>query len=42
MLAGRFLFGLGGESLIVANLNMIAEWFKVKELAFASGITVAA
>ena len=41
MLAGRFLFGLGGENIVVANYNMIAEWFSVKELGFATGIGVA-
>ncbi len=36
-LMGRGVFGLGGESLNVAALAMIAMWFKGKELAFAMG-----
>ena len=36
-LVGRACFGLGGESLNVASLALIALWFKGKELAFAMG-----
>ncbi|OQR97464.1 Major Facilitator Superfamily (MFS) [Achlya hypogyna] len=33
MLLGRVLFGLGGESLGVAQSTLVASWFKNKELA---------
>ena len=39
-LLGRCTFGLGGESLNVSSLAMIALWFKGKELAFAMGIVI--
>ena len=37
MAAGRLLFGLGAESLIVAVTTAIARWFKGKELSLAFG-----
>lgn len=37
MAAGRLLFGLGAESLIVAVTTAIARWFRGKELSFAFG-----
>jgi MFS family permease len=37
---GRFVFGLGGESLSVAQSTYTARWFKGKELALAFGITL--
>jgi MFS family permease len=37
MAAGRLVFGLGAESLIVAVTTAIAKWFKGKELSFAFG-----
>ena len=40
MVAGRLLFGLGAESLIVAVTTAIARWFKGKELSFAFGINL--
>lgn len=40
MFLGRFIFGLGGESLVVANSALLADWFKGKELAFAFGINL--
>ena len=40
MLAGRFLFGLGSESLIVAQSAIIGKWFKEKELALAFGLNL--
>jgi MFS family permease len=40
MIAGRVLFGLGGESLVVAATTVIAKWFRGKELALAFGIKV--
>jgi MFS family permease len=40
MAAGRLIFGLGAESLIVAVTTAIAQWFKGKELSFAFGINL--
>lgn len=40
MFIGRFVFGLGGESLTVANSALLADWFKGKELAFAFGVNL--
>ncbi|MBW7888203.1 MAG: MFS transporter [Bacteroidetes bacterium] len=40
MAAGRLVFGLGAESLIVAVTTAIARWFKGKELSFAFGINL--
>lgn len=40
MAAGRLLFGLGAESLIVAVTTVIGRWFKGKELSFAFGINL--
>lgn len=40
MLIGRFLFGLGSESLIVAQSAIIGRWFKGKELALAFGLNL--
>ncbi len=40
MLVGRVLFGIGSESLIVAQSAIIARWFKGKELALAFGIAL--
>jgi MFS family permease len=40
MLAGRFVLGLGAESLIVAVTTALAKWFKGKELGFAFGINL--
>lgn len=37
MAAGRLIFGLGAESLIVSVTTAIAKWFKGKELSFAFG-----
>ncbi|RHY25826.1 hypothetical protein DYB32_008070, partial [Aphanomyces invadans] len=37
---GRVLFGLGGESLGVAQSTLVASWFKNKELAMALGINL--
>jgi MFS family permease len=39
--AGRFLFGAGSESLVVAQSAMLARWFRGKELAFSFGATLA-
>jgi MFS family permease len=40
MAAGRLVFGLGAESLIVAVTTAIARWFRGKELSFAFGINL--
>jgi MFS family permease len=40
MMAGRFVFGLGAESLIVAVTTAIARWFRGKELSFAFGVNL--
>jgi MFS family permease len=40
MAAGRLIFGLGAESMIVAITTAIARWFRGKELSFAFGINL--
>jgi MFS family permease len=40
MAAGRLIFGMGAESLIVAVTTAIAKWFRGKELSFAFGINL--
>jgi nitrate/nitrite transporter NarK len=40
MLAGRVVFGFGGESVTVATSNLMAIWFADKELALALGINL--
>jgi len=40
MAAGRLVFGLGAESLIVSVTTAIAKWFKGKELSFAFGVNL--
>jgi len=40
MSAGRLLFGLGAESMIVAITTIIARWFKGKQLSFAFGLNL--
>ncbi|CAG0983822.1 partial Nitrate/nitrite transporter NrtP, partial [Anaerolineae bacterium] len=40
MAAGRLIFGLGAESLIVAVTTAIARWFRGKELSFAFGMNL--
>lgn len=40
MAAGRLVFGLGAESMIVAVTTALAKWFKGKELSFAFGINL--
>lgn len=39
-LAGRAIFGLGGESLAVAQTTLMALWFKGKEVALAMGLNL--
>jgi|GraSoi2013_115cm_1033766.scaffolds.fasta_scaffold02313_3 MFS family permease len=40
MSAGRLVFGMGAESLIVAVTTATAKWFRGKELSFAFGINL--
>lgn len=40
MAAGRLIFGLGAESLIVSITTTLAKWFKGKELSFAFGLNL--
>jgi MFS family permease len=40
MAAGRLIFGLGAESMIVAITTIIARWFKGKTLSFAFGLNL--
>ncbi|MDT8435698.1 MAG: MFS transporter [Gemmatimonadota bacterium] len=40
MAAGRLVFGLGAESLIVSVTVGIARWFKGRELSFAFGVNL--
>ncbi|KXS14105.1 MFS general substrate transporter [Gonapodya prolifera JEL478] len=40
MLAGRTLFGLGGETLSVAQTSLITKHFAGRELAFAMGLNL--
>jgi MFS family permease len=40
MAAGRLIFGMGAESMIVAITTIIAKWFIGKELSFAFGLNL--
>jgi len=40
MAAGRLVFGLGAESMIVAITTVLGRWFKGKELSFAFGLNL--
>jgi MFS family permease len=40
MMLGRFVFGLGGESLIVAQTRLVTDWFRGREFALAIGLTL--
>ena len=40
MIAGRVVFGVGGESMQVAQSAIVSAWFKGKELAFAMGLNL--
>jgi MFS family permease len=42
MATGRFIFGMGAETLNVAVTAGIARWFKGKELSFALGLNLTA
>lgn len=41
MIVGRVVFGVGGESLSVAQTTIVATWFGDRELAFALGMNIA-
>ena len=40
MLWGRFVYGLGSESLIITVSKVLSKWFKGKELALAFGLNL--
>lgn len=40
VLLGRFFFGLGGESISVAQSALVERWFASRELAFALGASL--
>jgi len=40
MLAGRLLYGLGSESLIITQNKILSKWFRGKELALAFGLNL--
>mmetsp|Transcript_25636 Transcript_25636/g.56536 ORF Transcript_25636/g.56536 Transcript_25636/m.56536 type:complete len:461 (+) Transcript_25636:180-1562(+) len=40
MIAGRILFGIGGESMQVAQNCLLFRWFKGHEVAFALGLNL--
>lgn len=40
MLLGRVIFGLGGESLTVAQCRLVTDWFRGRELALAIGLNL--
>jgi MFS family permease len=39
-IVGRAVFGLGGESLSVAQSTLLAQWFEGKEMATAMGVNL--
>jgi len=40
MAAGRLVFGMGAESLIISITTALAKWFRGKELSFAFGVNL--
>ena len=40
LIAGRVIYGVGGESMGVAQSAIVSVWFKGKELAFALGLNL--
>ena len=40
MIIGRILFGIGGESLSVAQTKLMTDWFRGKELSLAIGLNL--
>lgn len=40
MLAGRVIFGMGGECMGVAQSAIVCVWFKGAELAMALGLNM--
>jgi len=41
MIAGRFIYGLGAESIVVASSTLLANWYGDKEVALAFGVSLA-
>ena len=41
MALGRLIFGLGGESMIVAVTAVLGHWFRGRQLGFAFGVNLA-
>jgi MFS family permease len=41
MMFGRLVFGIGGESIGVAQTRITTEWFRGRQLAFALGMNIA-
>ena len=39
-LTGRFIYGLGGESLLVCQSTFVSKWFMEKELSLALGVVL--
>ena len=39
-LVGRFIFGLGGESLTVTQCSLISNWFMGKNMALTFGVNI--
>jgi len=40
MILGRFIFGLGGECMTVAQSAIVTAWFQGNELSFAFGLNI--
>jgi len=40
MMAGRLIFGFGGENMTVGQMAVITSWFKGAELNFAFGLNL--
>lgn len=38
LIAGRVIFGFGGETVIVAQSTIVSKWFANQDLAFALGL----
>lgn len=38
MILGRFIFGLGGESLNISTATLLMKWFKGSEISFSQAI----
>eukprot|EP00565_Helicotheca_tamesis_P002112 CAMPEP_0185732246 /NCGR_PEP_ID=MMETSP1171-20130828/15500_1 /TAXON_ID=374046 /ORGANISM="Helicotheca tamensis, Strain CCMP826" /LENGTH=527 /DNA_ID=CAMNT_0028401689 /DNA_START=219 /DNA_END=1802 /DNA_ORIENTATION=+ len=40
MLIGRFVYGLGGESICVAQSALLSQWFEGREIALSFGVAL--